>query len=47
MVIDVNIYQGVNKLNSYEKNFMTSEKILEAVKEIKIENSEGHDAGWT
>ena len=41
--IDPNVYNGLPKIRSAEINFMTSENVLKAMKEIKVKNSEGWD----
>ena len=41
--IDAGVYNGSRKVVSTEKNFMTKENIIKAVKLIKNKNSEGHD----
>ena len=43
VVISNEVYNGERKINSNEKNFIRRENIMEAVKLIKIKNSEGHD----
>ena len=37
------VYNGRKKVNSTNKNFMTENEILEAVKSLKMKNSEGYD----
>ena len=41
--IDAGVYNGSRKVVSTEKNFMTKDNIIKAVKLIKNKNSEGHD----
>ena len=39
----VGVYKGKKCLNSVEKNFMTEEKVVECLKELKVKNCEGFD----
>ena len=41
--LNPNVYNGTVRVHSLEKNFMTEEKIIEAVKSLKMKNCEGSD----
>ncbi len=42
-IINAQVYNGTNKINVNDLNFMSSDKVLEAMKDLKIKNSEGTD----
>ena len=41
--INDNVYNGTRKLNEQDKNFMTDVNIINAIKSLKLKNSEGYD----
>ena len=41
--VDDNVYNGKRKVNTNDKNFMTRDNIIKAIKSIKIKNCEGFD----
>ena len=41
--VEPNVYNGRNKIQCNDKNFMISENIVKAVKSIKMNNAEGED----
>ena len=42
-MIDPNIYNGEVRIQMANKNFMTREKVMQAMKDLKIKNCEGSD----
>ena len=42
-VINQNVYNGTQKINSLPENFMTQEYVYSAIKSLKIKNCEGFD----
>ena len=42
-IINPNVYNGLNKIHVPNENFMTPEKVMQAMKELKIKNCEGAD----
>ena len=41
--VDNDVYNGRSKVNSNDKNFMTRENVIKAIRSIKIKNCEGYD----
>ena len=41
--VDNDVYNGKRKVNTNDKNFMTRDNIIKAIKSIKIKNCEGYD----
>ena len=41
--VNDNVYNGSQKVNGLESNFMTARNVLDALRSIKIKNCEGYD----